>query len=287
MASVVQARRSRLLLAGLVIAHLMVISGQVETQSGRTLLAQALFGAMAPFQRATGALVGSLQGAWAGYLDLRGAHEESVHLREQVARLEMLLLEKQQQSLEAERLRGLLGLREATQLPAVAAEVVARQGLPWFRSIVVNQGRRAGVRLDSAVIAPAGVVGRVVALADDAARVQILLDRDCSLGVLVERSRVSAVVQGQVGLADSGTAELRMKYVPALADIQQGDRVLTSGLDGIYPKGHVVGHVRSVGPPAGLFREVIVTPSVAFDRVEVVLIVQLPPADRSFSETVR
>jgi rod shape-determining protein MreC len=287
MASVGQARRSRLLLAGLVIAHLIVISGQVETHSGRTLLAQALFGALAPFQRAAGAVVDSLQGAWAGYLDLRGAHEESVRLREQVARLEMLLLEKQQQALEAERLRGLLGLREATRLPAVSAEVVARQGLPWFRSIVVNQGRRAGVRLDAAVLAPAGVVGRVVALAEDAARVQILLDRDCSLGVLVERSRVSAIVQGQVGLADSGTAELRMKYVPALADIQEGDRVLTSGLDGIYPKGQLVGHVRSVGPPAGLFRDVVVIPSVAFDRVEEVLIVQLPPAAQTFPETLQ
>lgn len=287
MASVGQARRSRLLLAGLVIAHLIVISGQVETRSGRTLLAQTLFGALAPFQRAAGAVVDSLQGAWAGYLDLRGAHEESVRLREQVARLEMLLLEKQQQALEAERLRGLLGLREATRLPAVSAEVVARQGLPWFRSIVVNQGRRAGVRLDAAVLAPAGVVGRVVALAEDAARVQILLDRDCSLGVLVERSRVSAIVQGQVGLADSGTADLRMKYVPALADIQEGDRVLTSGLDGIYPKGQLVGHVRSVGPPAGLFRDVVVIPSVAFDRVEEVLIVQLPPAEQAFSETLQ
>ena len=98
---------------------------------------------------------------------------------------------------------------------------------------------------------------------------------------------MSAIIQGQVGLADSGTAELRMKYVPALADIQQGDRVLTSGLDGIYPKGQVVGHVRSVGPPAGLFREVVVTPSVAFDRIEEVLIVQLPPGDRTFPEALR
>jgi len=130
-------------------------------------------------------------------------------------------------------------------------------------------------------------VGRVVALADDAARVQILLDRDCSLGVLVERSRVTGVVQGQVGLADSGTTDVRMKYVPALADIQQGDRILTSGLDGIYPKGQIVGNVRSVGIPEGLFREVLVTPSVAFDRIEEVLIVQLPPQPTSFPESVR
>ena len=92
---------------------------------------------------------------------------------------------------------------------------------------------------------------------------------------------------GQVGLADSGTTELRMKYVPALADVQEGDRILTSGLDGIYPKGLVVGYVRSVGPPAGLFREVILTPGVAFDRLEAVLIVQPPPRETGFTESVR
>ena len=287
MASAVQARRSRLVLAGLVIAHLTVISGQVETRAGRTLLEQFLFAALSPLQRAGGMLVGSLEGAWAGYLDLRGAREESLRLREQLAGVELLLLEKQQQALEVQRLRELLGLREAMRLPAVSARVVARSGQPWFRSIVVNQGRHAGVRLDDAVLVPAGVVGRVVSLADDAARVQILLDRDCSLGVLVERSRVTGVVQGQVGLADSGTTDVRMKYVPALADIQQGDRILTSGLDGIYPKGQIVGHVRSVGIPEGLFREVLVTPSVAFDRIEEVLIVQLPPQPTSFPESVR
>jgi len=287
MVSAVQARRSRLLLAGLAVAHLMVISGQVEASSGRSLLEQGLFAVLSPFQRGAGALVSSLQGAWRAYVDLRGSHRENLRLHEQVATLERRLLEKEDQAREAGRLRDLLRLREAVSLPAVAAEVVSRQGLPWFRSIVVNRGRGAGVALNAAVLSPAGVVGRVVALSHGAARVQILLDRDCSLGALVERTRVTGVVQGQVGLADSGTTDLRMKYVAALADVQEGDRILTSGLDGIYPKGLVVGHVRSVGPPAGLFREVIVTPSVAFDRLEAVLIVQPTPQETGFTESVR
>jgi len=287
MVSAVQARRSQLLLAALVMAHLVLISGQVDAGGGRTLLERVLFGALSPFQRAAGSLVTSLRSTWHGYLDLRGAQQRSLLLQEQVEALERRLVENEESAREAARLRELLALREAVPLPSVAARVVARQGLPWFRAIVLDQGRSAGIRLNGAVLAPAGVVGRVVALGENTARVQVLLDRDCSLGALVERTRVTGVVQGQVGLADAGTTDLRMKYVPALADVREGDRVLSSGLDGIYPKGQVIGHVRAVTEASGLFREVILTPSVDFDRLEDVLVVQLPPQDLSFPETVR
>jgi rod shape-determining protein MreC len=90
-----------------------------------------------------------------------------------------------------------------------------------------------------------------------------------------------------VGLADSGSPELLMKYVPALADVRAGDRVLTSGLDRIFPKGLVVGRVRSVGATSGLFREVIVIPSARFDALEEVLVVKRPLEDLSLTESVR
>ena len=165
--------------------------------------------------------------------------------------------------------------------------MVSREGVPWFRAVIVNQGSRAGVRLNAAVITPRGVAGRVVAVGPEAARVQLLLDRDCSAGVLIERSRVSGVVQGQVGLADHGNTDLQLRYVAALADVVVGDTVVTSGLDGIYPKGLVVGVVRSVGPPGGLFKDVVVAPSTAFDQMEEVLILAGAPADLSLTESVR
>jgi rod shape-determining protein MreC len=130
-------------------------------------------------------------------------------------------------------------------------------------------------------------VGRVVAVGGQVARIQLLLDRDCSAGVLVGEGRVSGVVQGQVGFADQGTSELLVKYVGALAQVGVGDPVVTSGLDGIYPKGLLVGRVRSVAPPNGLFKDVLVAPAVAFDQMEEVLILRRVAEDRSLAEAVR
>ncbi|MGE0452962.1 MAG: rod shape-determining protein MreC [Vicinamibacteria bacterium] len=272
--------RSRLLLAGLVITHLVAISGQVDA-GGSTLLERMLLGALAPVEGMASGAVGGLRGAWRRYVALREVREENRRLAERVEVLELLLQQKQDRVREADRLRGLLGLREAHALETVAAAVVARQGQPWFRSVLVDRGRDSGIVLDAAAITPQGVAGRVVAVGPAAARVQLLLDRECAVGVLVERSRVTGVVQGQVGIGETGTGELLMKYVPALADVTVGDRVLSSGLDGIYPKGLLVGEVVSVGRPAGLFRDVIVAPAVAFDRVEELLLVK--PSGRSLA----
>jgi len=125
-----------------------------------------------------------------------------------------------------------------------------------------------------------------VAVGGQAARVQLLLDRDCSAGVLIERNRISGVVQGQAGFAEQGTSDLLMKYVGAMADVVVGDQVVTSGLDGIYPKGLIVGHVRAVATSTGLFKDVLVTPAAAFDRMEEVLILRRPEEDRSLTESV-
>lgn len=281
------ARRSGLLLVALVLSHLVVISGQVDGGHGVSLLERVLLGALAPLQQLAGGGVRGVASAWHAYVDLRGVRDENGRLQERVDVLELLLQQKQDRVREAERLRALLELRPLLALDSVAADVVSREGVPWFRSLMLDRGSRAGVRLNAAVLTPRGVVGRVVAVGPEAARVQLLLDRDCSAGVLIERSRVSGVVQGQVGLADRGTADLIMKYVGALADVTPGDIVVTSGLDGIYPKGMLVGSVASVAPGSGLFKDVVVAPAAAFDRIEEVLVVRRPHSDRTLTESVR
>jgi rod shape-determining protein MreC len=153
------------------------------------------------------------------------------------------------------------------------AEVIAREGMPWFRSITINKGREAGVALDAPVLSPTGVVGRVISVGPRAARVQLLQDRDSGAGVLIERSRVKGVVSGQVGFAESSSGDLVMKYVPEAADVVVGDVVVTSGQDRIYRKGLVVGRVHFVSP-GSLFKEVLVEPSARFEKLEEVLVVR-------------
>lgn len=287
MAKAIETRKGRLLLAALVVGHLMIISHQVDAGGGSSLLERTVFGLLSPFQRAVAKVVEFFATSWSGYVSLRGVRQENAALDERLQSLELQLSSEREKAEEGSRLRELLGLRQALPFETVAAEVVARDGLPWFRSVTLGKGQKDGIALNAPVISASGVVGRVVSVGPRAAKVQLLLDRDAGVGVVIERSRATGIVAGQVGLADSGSPDLVMKYVAALADVQPGDRVLTSGLDRIFPKGLVVGRVLSVAAASGLFREVVVTPSARFDSLETVLVVKKGPEDTSLTESVR
>jgi rod shape-determining protein MreC len=274
MALAVPARRSRLLLVGLVLAHLAAISHQVDGGGGVSLLQRGLLGALSPLQRGVGAIVRGMGEAWRGWAFHRETYEENRRLEGRVRQLETELQARSFQAQETQRLRELLGLRQTVPMDTVAAQVVGRDGVPWFRTLTLDRGEADGITLDAPVISPTGVVGRVFAVGPHAARVQVLLDRDGAAGVLVERSRVSGVVSGQVSSQAAGDEDLVLKYVPERSDVVVGDVVVTSGLDRIYPKGLVVGRVRFVGKGSGLFRDIRVEPSARFDRLEEVLVVR-------------
>jgi rod shape-determining protein MreC len=279
MAQAAPARRSRFLLVGLILAHLTVISHQVDGGSGVSLLQRALLGVLTPLQRLVGGTAFTASELWRGWAFHRETYAENRALRERVRSLETELQQRAHLAQESVRLRELLALQQAVPLDTVAAQVVGRDGVPWFRSLTLDKGESDGVQLDAAVISATGVVGRVFAVGPHAARVQVLLDRDSGAAALVERSRVSGVVSGQVRAAEQGAEDLALKYVSERADIVVGDVVVTSGLDRIFPKGLVIGRVRFVGDVTGLFREVRVEPSARFDRLEEVLVLKgQPPA---------
>jgi rod shape-determining protein MreC len=286
-AAVIDARRSRFLLLVLVLAHLAVISNQVDGGGGASLLQRAVFSLLSPLQNGVGTVVRGVKGAWSGYVGLRGAHEESQRLAQRVQYLELLLQERQRQARESERLREMLGLREILPLETVAAEVVSRDGLPWYRTLTINKGREDGVDLEAPVLTPTGVLGRVIERGAHAAKVQLLLDSQSGAGVMIERSRVTGIVSGQVGVEGAVATDLVLKYVPETMDVATGDVVVTSGLDRIYPKGLVVGRVRTVSRGTGLFKDVLVEPSARFDQAEEVLVVKRPKASLALDQSVR
>jgi len=287
MALAIDARRSRFLMVGLVLLHLAVISHQVDGGGGVSLLQRLLFSVFAPLQRGVNAAVGGVAEAWRGWAFHRATYEQNRQLEDQVRRLEAQLQERSHRALEADRLRELLGLRQVLPLETVAADVVSRDGVPWFRTLTLDKGAADGVAPNAPVMSATGVVGRVIAVGPHAARVQLLLDRDSGAGALIERSRVGGVVSGQVAAADAGSGDLVLKYVPERADVKVGDVIVTSGLDRIYPKGLVIGRVLFVGQGSGLFREIRVEPSARFERLEQVLVVHRPPESLETPESVQ
>jgi rod shape-determining protein MreC len=125
-----------------------------------------------------------------------------------------------------------------------------------------------------AVLAPNGVVGRVVVASRRAAKVQLLIDRNAAAGALITRSRAQGLVVG------TGDDRLRLEYVSEVSDVDVGDLVVTSGIDGIYPKGFVIGAVETIERAGVAFRNIVIRPAVDFSRLEQVLVVLEPvPAE--------
>lgn len=260
-------RRNGLLFGALSLVHVLLISAQVTTKSGLPLMAQVAFGLFADVQRVASAGTRGVAGAWSRYVDLRHVWTENERLKGEVGSLRVQLQQQQALASRAASLQATLQLRDATAMPTAAATIIGGSSSPEFRTVTIDRGRQDQVASDMPVIAPAGVVGRVIRTASRAAKVQLLIDRNAAAGVLIERSRAQGVA---VGL---GGDLLRMDFVAGSADVTTGDRVLTSGIDGIYPKGLVVGHVDSVAREGGTLGAIHIRPAVDFSRLEEVLVV--------------
>lgn len=265
-------RRTGLVVAAVVLGHLTLISAQVTTKAGANLLETVVFGAFAEVQRAAAWVVGGVSGAWQRYVSLRGLEAENVRLRRERDALVLAMQQERTLADRGRRLALLLEMRDALDLPTIAAEVIGGDASAWFQTITIDRGRSDGLVADMAVLAPTGVVGRVVGEpARRAARVQLLIDRNAGAGARIRRTRAGGVA---VGDGDG----LRMDFVSNLADVAVGDMVETSGLDGVFPRGFAIGTVSEVERGTGLYRRIRVTPAVDFSAIEEVLVVTSPPA---------
>lgn len=264
-------RRTGPLLVTALLAHLLLISTQVD-RDGATLFERMVFAVMGEVQRATSWVFGGFSATWTHYVALQGVQSENVRLRDELAQLEVKLQEQRALALRGERLQALLGLQQQVVGRTLVADIVAGDATSWFRTVTINRGTSDGVAADLAVISPHGVVGRVIGQPSPrAARVQLLVDRNAAAGALIERSRAGGVIVGDDGVW------LRMEYVSNLADVQVGDVVVSSGLDGVYPRGLKIGEVVLAERGAGLYRQIRVKPSVEFSSLEEVLVVVEPP----------
>ena len=265
--------------AGLFIAvmlgHILLISAQVTSRAGVPLLEAVTFGAFSEMQRAAAGITGGLHDAWSGYINLRGVREENQQLKRQLGDLQVQFQQERAKAEQTRQLERLLGLQHTIQLDSIPAGVIGAGPSPDFRTVTIDRGASAGVADNMAVIAPAGVVGRIVTPTAHAAKVQLLIDRNAAAGALVERSRAQGVVLG------AGEDVLRMDYVAGTSDVKVGDTIVTSGIDGIYPKGFVIGKVETVNSGHGIYKTIRVRPAVNFNQLEEVLVVRPPPSPAS------
>jgi len=264
-------RRTGYLFLAVIVGHVILISTQVTTKRGVPMLDAAVFGVFSEVQRAANSVTMGVRGSWQNYFALQQVRIENEQLKQQLGELQVRMQEERNLAQQSQSLQKLLDLKTSTSLSTTGAGVIAGGASPEFRTITIDKGTSEGVRSNMSVISPAGVVGRIIQPSTRAAKVQLLIDRNAAAGALIERTRAQGVVIG------TGTDELRMDYVAGTADVKTGDVVVTSGIDGIYPKGFVIGQIQSVRRGAGEYSSIVIRPAVDFTTLEAVLIVLTPP----------
>jgi rod shape-determining protein MreC len=266
MVGVPSRHRSLVLLAGVVVLQVLLLAVQIRRDSQGRLIRVWTVGALSPFERAGSYGVGSVRGTWRHYFALQNTSRDNEDLRRENDQLKLQLNQLQSKAAEADRLGALLNFREAHKnVPMVGARVIGASADSASQTILLDRGERDGIKRNMGVITADGVVGKVVESYANTAQVLLLTDRDSGVGAMLEKSRIQSPVGG------TGEPLLTMKYVANDDNVANGERVVTSGMDRIFPKDLPVGVVADV-KPGNPFKQIRLRPSAKLEQLEEVIV---------------
>ncbi len=262
-------RRAFFILLGVLVAQLLLLSAQITRDHKVRLIQVWAVAVFDPFARALRGMADATTGAWKSYRELWQAQQQNFELQMQLVAARSQIQQLTEQAAEARRLRDLLEFKNHQPFPTVAAEVIATSPGEASTAIFIDKGTDAGLTSDLAVITPAGIVGKTIAVFPHTAQVLLITDPASGVAGTLERSRVQGILKG-------GPLNLcQVHYVMNEAPVSVGEMVLTSGLDQIYPKGLPVGSVIQTAE-GNIYKNVTVAPAAALDRLETVLVVLKP-----------
>jgi rod shape-determining protein MreC len=264
-------RRNQVLLSAFlsVLFSLYIIAPAAKGHLRADPIGPLLIAAMRPFQSGIQMTISGIRQVFLNYAALRGLTVENAKLKGRIQELEA----ERDRHLEDEsinrRLRELMDFRLELPSGAVTASVISNSASTWFNILILDKGKKDGVEKGMGAVSPLGVVGQVVSVTSRSAKVLLITDSHSGVDAVVQRSRARGIVAGSL---ESGPI---MKYVKRSDDLKEGDRLVTSGLDGVFPKGLLIGAVSKVNKKSfGLFQYVEVTLAVDPARIEEVLVVQ-------------
>ncbi len=233
------------------------------------LLQRSLVEVFAPMVKSLGKASGIFEDSIQEYVFLRQVKRENESLKSQVASLEQKLTDYQEAYVENLRLRRLLDFKTSIQGETIPAQVVLHDMTGWFQTLITDKGFRDNIASDMAVVNDEGVVGRIMDISDRYSRVLLITDPGSSVDAIIQRNRVRGILAGK----DANSCIL--KYVRGNLDVQVGDLIITSGKDGVFPKGLRLGTVQGVfKDPVDLFQKIEVKPLVRLSAIEELLIIR-------------
>lgn len=257
------------ILLGVLVAQLLLLSLQITRSNNVRLIrvwAVAVFG---PFQRSLRGGFDATAQSWRIFRDLWQAQQQNQELHIQLVATHSQIRQLSEQAAEAQRLRALLEFKNQLPFQTVAAEVIAASPGQSSNAIFIDKGMDSGLIADLAVITPAGIVGKIIAVFPHTAQVLLITDPDSGVGCALEKSRVQGVLKG------SGNNRGQIHYIMNEEPVTVGEAVVTSGLDQIYPKGLPIGTVLTTGE-GNIYKSITLQPSAALNRLETVLVVLKP-----------
>lgn len=212
-----------------------------------------------------------LRNTWRHYFMLVSVVQENERLKKELGQAVAQIDDQKELTYSNDRLRRLLNFKKGVTRRFVSAEVVALDPSPWYKTIIIDKGKTDGLAKGLPVVVSEGVVGQIVSVSDNYAKVLLLLDRNSAADALIQGVRARGVIQG------TGTNQLQLVYVLRKHVVKAGDRIITSGLDGVFPKGLTIGSVIAVkSSQAGIFQSINVMPAVDFVKLEEVLVLLTP-----------
>jgi rod shape-determining protein MreC len=268
MVAIPSRHKSFALLIGVLLAQILMLAVQIKRDSRGRLIRVWAVSAVSPFARGGASVFDRIGGVWHHYFALSDTARQNEALRAENDQLKIAIAELNSKAAEADRLSKLLAFRDAHErAPMVAARVIGASAGTVSRTIEIDRGERDGIRRNMPVITPDGAVGKVIETYRDTSQILLLTDRDSGAGAMLVPLRQQGAIGG------TGDPSLVMKYVAADDTVNVGDKIVTSGMDKIFPRDIPIGTVTAAESKLGNpFKIIKVQPAARLDRLEEVLV---------------
>ena len=219
---------------------------------------------------AGGASIGNFKREYLDILqDVIKVREENKRLLTQLQETEAILNRSREAMATNASLRRLLEFKNNLARPSVGATVIGKDPSTWFRSVIIDQGANRGIVKGNAVVNSDGVVGQIFTASPNYAKVLLAIAPSSAIDVMLQQSRVRGMLKG------NGTLTYRLEYILKTVEVAEGEHVVTAGYGGVFPTGVPVGVVsRIVRKPRGMFHEIEVTPSVDYQKLEHLTVIE-------------
>jgi len=255
-------------LIGLFVVTLTLFAKDTEKRKPYNFFDRLILRLISPPLKVTTLCINKATQTWQEYFYLVNLKKEVSLLKNHIDKLEIENQLLQEQSVENKRLRDLLSFKRRFSYTVLPAEIIGRDPSSWFKTILVDKGKKDGVQPGLGVITPKGIVGKIINVSDDSSKILLITDVNSAVDAVLKRTRKRGIVEG------FGENRCKLSYVLKTEDINLDDRIVGSGLNGTYPKGVLIGIVSNiVKNKSGFFQLVELKPSVDFSKLTEVLIV--------------